>query len=601
MANNFPNLLPALNIDMVNGIYVDPRVTFTRAGTRTYYGQEVVKAEENLLLQSQTFESGSWSSRKITRTANDATAPDGTVTAEKLLSNDATLDDHCLRQTTSQLVSSAYVLSVFAKDLDGTYLYLRNLAKGSSTSNIAVFDLAGGTVTFTGSDVAAATITAVTGGWYRCTLSITTTGTIATNFVDFGITTVNNNHVSTAGLTNGVYLWGAQLEQRSFATAYTATTTQPITNYQRLLKTAAANEWPREFDPVTGECLGRSVWEARTNLLLRSEEFDNASWTKTRASIVANQIIAPDGTLTADKLVENTDNNTHTLSQSATLTAVSNTISFYAKAGERSWVSVLNNTISNASAHFNLSSGVVGTVGSAATASIVSVGNGWYRCSMVFTGFAGSNQLLIRLGSADNTPSYTGDGYSGIYIWGAQLESGAFASPYTPTVAAQITRLADSAVMTGVNFSSWYRQDEGAFFVDATPFSTAVGNQALVDVHDGGGLNRVLLMRSANSLVTDVGLLVRVNNVNQAFLQSGAGVWPLATSGKFSAKYKIDDFAQSFAGGSPLTDTSGIIPLVDRMTIGNNVTALSPFNGYIKRLTYYPQALTSANLQAVTR
>jgi hypothetical protein len=333
-------------------------------------------------------------------------------------------------------------------------------------------------------------------------------------------------------------------------------------------------------------------------LLLRSEEFDNASWTKTRASITANQIIAPDGTLTADKLVENTDNNTHTLSQSATLTAVSNTISFYAKAGERSWVSVLNNTISNASAHFNLSSGVVGTVGSAATASIVSVGNGWYRCSMVFTGFAGSNQFLIRLGSADNTPSYTGDGYSGIYIWGAMLESGAFASPYTPTVAAQVTRLADSAVMTGVNFSSWYRQDEGSFFVDGFVRSTPSSSRFALVVSDGTGNNRIGM--ATRSATTTTGLQV----IYAGSVVANTAVTVSADADyKFAAYYKTNDFNAAVGGTLATQDTVGNVPVVDRLTIGSNQAgdATTCMNGYIKRLTYYNQALTAANLQAVTR
>jgi hypothetical protein len=72
---------------------------------------------------------------------------------------------------------------------------------------------------------------------------------------------------------------------------------------------------------------------------------------------------------------------------------------------------------------------------------------------------------FLRLTGQHSLKSYTGDGYSGIYIWGAQLEAGAFPTSYIPTVASQVTRSADSASMTGTNFSDWYRADEGTFIV----------------------------------------------------------------------------------------------------------------------------------------
>jgi hypothetical protein len=76
------------------------------------------------------------------------------------------------------------------------------------------------------------------------------------------------------------------------------------------------------------------------------------------------------------------------------------------------------------------------------------------------TGVALQQIRLLRL-----MELYTGDGYSGIYIWGAQLEAGAFPTSYIKTEASQVTRSADSASMTGTNFSEWYRQDEGTVYV----------------------------------------------------------------------------------------------------------------------------------------
>jgi hypothetical protein len=568
MANNFPNLKPALSLDMVNGIYVDSRVTFTRAGTRTYYGQEMVKAEENLLLQSQTFDNASWlKSDGAVVTPNVVSAPDGTLTADQI---DFSATEVSRVQQPVTAATGDYRLSVYLRVAAGT----EDVRLGSATT----LD----TVTLTTS-------------WQR--------------FV-FSINTSNPNYTlrnSAGGGVKTIYAWGAQLEQRSSATAYTATTTQPITRYQRQLKTAAANEWPREFDPVTGECLGRSVWESRTNLVLRSEELDNASWTKANSTISANQIIAPDGALTVDKLLENTANSFHALTQNATVASGATvTASVYAKASELTFVVVVitDATAKNYAVLFNLATGVVvgnftnmNSYAAPTSSSITSVGNGWYRCTVTTTldagrTTAGAGVFLNRSGAVGSGFSYTGDGVSGIYIWGAQLEAGAFATPYIPTVAAQVTRLADSAVMTGVNFSSWYRQDEGSFFSEA--------------LYNGIG-NYVLFAKPAN-YPTDNAFIRTLANGNFAILVSGvaqANMTPTApttnTFAKVAGTYKTNDFAVSLNGATPVTDTSGITPnTLASLEIGSLANTLH-INSYIKRITYYPQALTSANLQAITR
>jgi hypothetical protein len=565
MANNFPNLLPSLNLDLVNGIYVDPRITFTRAGTRTYYGQEVVKAEENLILQSQTFDNASWQPSGLSVTADTTVAPDGTTTADTITYTGVS---NYLFQQRPVSSSTAYTFTFYA------------LAGTATEAKYRIFNLTGG------ADIVAETsyfadINAVT--WTRVTIFFTT---------PVGCTSIYVYPIRNSGTTGTIFLWGAQLEQRSSATAYTATTTQTITNYQRQLKTAAANEWPREFDPVTGECLGRSVWESRTNLSLRSEEFDNAYWTKVGATVSANQVIAPDGTLSMDKLVEDTANSGHSVQGTgvSVTSGIVYTFTIYAKAAERSFIRINGNTTGLVgAAYYNLSTGALGTVAAGTTASIVNVGNGIYRCVFTRTATATSSvSFLVSVTNADNVSSYLGDGYSGIYIWGAQLEAGAFATPYIPTVAAQVTRLADSAVMTGTNFSSWFRQDEGSFFVDSTNSGTF---GIPINIHDGTANNQYQVLTGTSGTA----FLVTTANVVQANFGTRA------TPAKTSASYKFNDFMASTNGSVPATDTSGTLPVVSVARIGSRYDNSSHINGYIKRLTYYPQALTSANLTAVTR
>jgi len=136
-----------------------------------------------------------------------------------------------------------------------------------------------------------------------------------------------------------------------------------------------------------------------------------AYWTKVRSSISSDVITAPDGTLTADKLVEDTTASaTHEVSSGFTPTnGETYTFSFYAKADNRNWVYAGLTTGTASYAFFDLVNGVVGTVNGVYTgATIQSIGSGWYRCSITRTTTAASWLPEIGCASADNVFSYTG-------------------------------------------------------------------------------------------------------------------------------------------------------------------------------------------------
>jgi hypothetical protein len=206
--------------------------------------------------------------------------------------------------------------------------------------------------------------------------------------------------------------------------------------------TAAANTPRFDHNPVTGESLGFLVEEQRTNLLLRSQEFDDAGWFKNGATVTTNTVVSPDGTLTADKLVEDTATSLHRTYYQLATTAGAHTFSLYAKKAEREWLVLIlfDNSGTSPSVYFNLSTGVVGNT-SNATGTITSVGNGWYRCTITATiGASGASGAQVYLTTANGGPvTYTGDGTSGIYIWGAQLEAASTVGPYIKTVATAIT------------------------------------------------------------------------------------------------------------------------------------------------------------------
>jgi hypothetical protein len=189
---------------------------------------------------------------------------------------------------------------------------------------------------------------------------------------------------------------------------------------------------------------------ARYNLLTYTEQFDNAAWTKGRSSVTANANTAPDGTTTADKLVEDTTaSNTHFASQAVTTGQGPHVFTVFAKAAER-FRFILEHSVSpQPQAVFNVQAGtVVSTSGSPISASITNVGAGWYRCQVVANlTTAGSFRLFLQ-DNAGNT-SYTGDGTSGIYIWGADLRPD---SQATGLIGPTYQRVVDAATYDTAGF-----------------------------------------------------------------------------------------------------------------------------------------------------
>jgi hypothetical protein len=340
--------------------------------------------------------------------------------------------------------------------------------------------------------------------------------------------------------------------------------------------------------------LGLEIEEQRTNLLQQSETFDNAFWFKNNWSVLSNSAVAPDGNLTADKMVENTAtgfHSTYTSSSQGTLTGA-HTFSVYLKQAGRSWAIVRFN---NVNTWFDLANGVTGTVGSGITASITPVGNGWFRCSVTATISAYAVFCEILMTTANNGGTYTGDGFSGIYVWGGQFEAGAFATSYIPTVASQVTRSADVAVMTGTNFSSWYRADEGTLYSDFVCNGLlAVGNAAFF-VSDGTTSNRIGVYASTTNTV---GGFVSVANTAQANMTATLSQ---SSQGKTAISYRVNNFAFSLNGAAPITDTTGHLPVVNAAAIGSiPLGGTTPLNGTIRKIAFYPARVTNAELQGIT-
>ena len=228
-----------------------------------------------------------------------------------------------------------------------------------------------------------------------------------------------------------------------------------------VLQTAPTGVPRIDHDPVTGECKGLLIEEQRMNLLLYSEQFNNTAWDKAGATVTTtNTIVAPDGTLSADKIIEDTVNSEHYI-RCKTVSCGAGTYTasvFWHESSDRSLhLRVVHNgeTYTTSQVVFSKNSLSLSQVsGNATSASATNVGGGWWRIALVFSILATRNvQHGVQLWNT--TSFYTGNGTSGLYAWGLQLEQGTFPTSYIKTEASQVTRAADAAVMTGTNFSDW--------------------------------------------------------------------------------------------------------------------------------------------------
>jgi len=358
-----------------------------------------------------------------------------------------------------------------------------------------------------------------------------------------------------------------------------------------------------DFDPITLACKGLLIEESRTNLYLRSDDFADAGWVKIRATVTSNATTAPDNTLTGDKFIPSIDNSNHFLRQDIPVTSgTSYTQTIYAKAAEYSQIYVGFNTDSSTfaggGAFFTLTGN--GTVasdgGTLVSFSITNVGNGWYRCQVSATATATATAVFRIQAANGSTTSFAGNASSGIFVWGAQLEAGAFPTSYIPTVASQVTRTADVATMTGTNFSDWYNASEGTFKV-LYQRPIAILNSFEFQVSDGSFNN---ILACYTDAANQIGIVNSGGSAVAAFNYAAGAGTNNAVNTKTLA-YKLNSFAASINGGTTLTDVSGAVPVAPiRLNIGVFLTT-QYLNGYIKQIAYWPQRLINNEVRAFSK
>lgn len=385
-------------------------------------------------------------------------------------------------------------------------------------------------------------------------------------------------------------------------------------NEQRLIEDVTDTNLPRiDYLGGTGHLL---LEPQSTNTATYSNDFTqgdifNSSSDPSLANSVltANQAISPDGTNNAWLLKDNDSGGTGTSQINFNSTSVNsndfNTLSVFAKkALTNNFLSLqgLNyDSSGNGASWFDISNGTLGTIDSNHTAKIEDYGNGWYRCQITFkTTTDTTGAIRIRLGSSDNNGSVTRDGTNGLYIFGLQCEADAtqnYATSYIPTSGSTVTRNEDvcnnsgsSDLMNGGNGG------EGVFYVEFAALTKTPGTMN-ISLSDDSQTERIVISTTS----TENQIITSVNN-NNAFPVHIAfeTVTDLTAFNKIAIKHKVNDLSLYINGSEEATDTSVTIPDLSSLQFDNGFNGTSKFFGKIKCVAVYKEALTSAQLTAIT-
>jgi hypothetical protein len=322
---------------------------------------------------------------------------------------------------------------------------------------------------------------------------------------------------------------------------------------------------PRLDYPLGGAvngCPALLVEPVATNLYQQSEDFSNVYWTKINCVASGNLTIAPDGNLTADKLIMGNGINPSIADQSGitrpgTITSGTYRFSVFAKAAEFTGFRVRENAINGTFLDVNLTNGAITNpdVTQFINPLAENYGNGWYRISWTSPTITSLAKYTIRVGS-------TGDGVSGIFVWGAQVETGSVATSYIPTTTASVTRSAE--IITDTTASALIGQGEGTIYaeVDVRNF---VNFSRVVALSDGTGSNSIGLQLFLNGAVKSL-------RVGLSFLGGGQvdiiAAMPNAVN-KIAVGYKQNDFVVYLNGTNVGTDTSCSVPAMNKIDLGN--------------------------------
>jgi len=400
---------------------------------------------------------------------------------------------------------------------------------------------------------------------------------------------------------------------------FSRTTTGTYMDSDGLIKVASADEarFDHKYEDGNIVSLGLLVEEDRSNYVRYSEELDNTSvWGRNNVGITTNATISPTGELTADKIIDDTTASAqHWLRIRATglSTTGTYTASAYMKFDPENNLNErgISLTITDAETGGSSYSAIRVLEGgdyaitaddfTNTTGNVDTLPNGWYRAHLIFTNAGATTELALRLQLTTSSGGvvYTGDGSSGVFAWGAQLEEGSFPTSYIPRPdASTATRNPDNVSMTGNNFSDWYNQDEGTIYVSQKlkSIDTVDRNSAVYLINGGSGNDIFYNVKGGDRNIFVFG----DGGTNYSRWQENGDstdtktIWAYDVSG--------DDFKPYWNGIEGVNESTTNTPSATSHTqleIGATIGA--KYNGHISKLSYYPRRLSNSQLQNLTK
>jgi len=532
-------------------------LAFTRTGdtaTRVNSAGIIEKVRTNLYPRGSALLATGWTSVGATLTAGQ-TDPDGGTTALRV-----------------QLAAAQSPYAYIFQSLSGSAAtYARSAyIKAASAQSIRIVDPHSG----------AGTTVNLTTDWQRFTAVGAGSGG------NFGIQFDNDNDDAAKDFTIAF----VQIETGDIATAYIPTTTAAVS-------VGPVSGLPR-LDYLGSSCPRLLLEPQRTNLVTFSEQFDNAAWTKNQITLTANFATSPDGSTNADRAMETSADAYHDIlgSFSATSGTVY-TASCFVKSAGQNLIYIYISTGTAAAVKFNLSTGtVIGTaLGTVVGSKITNYGNGWYRCEVSYTAGA-TTTATISISTTNSTAlslaPYIGDPTKGILVYGYQVEAGAYATSYIPTLGTSVTRVADVAVKTGI--SSLIGQTEGTIYFEINK-TQRTDSEYRLNLSDGSATNWIFLG-------------IEKNNVPRFYVRAAASTdvdfsGSSLSSGthKVAAAYKQNDFVLYVDGVLVGSDTSGNVGGTSQMDFGGNyISQVAETDSRTAEILLFKTRLTNAQMASLT-
>lgn len=557
-------------------------LSLTRAsdGTRINSAGLVENMPYNLLQYSQTITNGVWQTQNTTKSLEVGTTPLNTPIYKVL----ATGNFAQFYESNILTVGVVYSDTVLVKKGNCRYIHFRH-------GNFSYYDF--DTNTFSGSNASLMTASDLTNGW----ILIKTSG-YASTFANFSI--YQSNNTNPYGGANGdfTYVSFCQVNLGSTAKQYFATTNRqdvPRLNYQN----------------GGGGCPSLLLEPQRTNLALYSDQFNNGYWTPSGCIVTANFAISPDGTQNADKILPNvTSGGFVEMQYTASVTSgTTYTYSQYVKANGYNYIQFIGSSAGFGTFYINydIVNGVEtafsqGTTVGTITRSIQSVGNGWFRVSASVPAQAtGSYRIVLNIIPASNSirgVAWTSDGVSSVLYYGAQLETGAYATSYIPTTSASATRVAEACFKTGI--TSLIGQTQGTIFYDGI-FGTNSDELYLFMQKSGStGINDSIYLQRF-SATSQIYMNVYLGGSAQVY--SGGGSLSVGDRFKIALAYANNDFVLYINGVQIATDTTGSVPTCANLQVGTYTGAPSNpiyMANKVNQVALFKTRLTNTELAQLT-